>query len=48
MKTLDEPKAIRLKIMDFLSRREHSSKEIYEKMAQRVESVELLKDSIQK
>ena len=47
MKTLDEPKAIRLKIMDFLSRREHSSKEIYEKMAQRVESVELLKDSIE-
>ena len=47
MKTLDEPKAIRLKIMDFLSRREHSSKEIYKKMAQRVESVELLKDSIE-
>ena len=47
MKTLDEPKAIRLKIMDFLSRREHSSKEIYKKMVQRVESKELLRNSIE-
>ena len=46
MKILDEPKAIRLKIMDFLSRREHSSKEIFQKMSQRVESKELLEDSI--
>tara|TARA_Y100000766_G_C18716304_1_gene511630 strand:- start:331 stop:792 length:462 start_codon:yes stop_codon:yes gene_type:complete len=46
MKTFDEPKAIRLKIMDFLSRREHSSKEIYNKMSQRVESIEMLKNSI--
>ena len=35
MKILDEPKAIRLKIMDFLSRREHSSKEIYQKLLPR-------------
>ena len=47
MKILEEPKAIRLKIMDFLSRREHSSKEIYKKMVQRVESKELLRNSIE-
>ena len=46
MKILDEPKAIRLKIMDFLSRREHSSKEIYQKMSRKVESKELLLESI--
>ena len=43
---LDEPKAIRLKIMDFLSRREHSSKEIYQKMSRKVESKEMLLESI--
>ena len=47
MKIFEEPKAIRLKIMDFLSRREHSSKEIYKKMVQRVESKELLRNSIE-
>ena len=31
MKILDQPKTIRLKIMDFLSRREHSVKEIFQK-----------------
>ena len=46
MKILDEPKAIRLKIMDFLSRREHSSREILKKMSNRVESKEMLLDSI--
>ena len=46
MKILDEPKAIRLKIMDFLSRREHSSREIFKKMSNRVESKEMLLDSI--
>ncbi len=46
MKILDEPKAIRLKIMDFLSRREHSSKEIYQKMSRKVESKEMLLESI--
>ena len=46
MKILDEPKAIRLKIMDFLSRREHSSKEIYQKMSRKVESKEILLESI--
>ena len=46
MKILDEPKAIRLKIMDFLSRREHSSREILNKMSNRVESKEMLLDSI--
>ncbi len=47
MKILDEPKAIRLKIMDFLSRREHSSKEIYQKMSRKVESKEMLLESIE-
>ena len=46
MKILDEPKAILLKIMDFLSRREHSSKEIYQKMSRKVESKEMLLESI--
>ena len=46
MNILDEPKAIRLKIMDFLSRREHSSKEIYQKMSRKVESKEMLLESI--
>ena len=47
MKILEEPKDIRLKIMDFLSRREHSSKEIYRKMSRKVESKEMLIQSIQ-
>ena len=46
MKILEEPKDIRLKIMDFLSRREHSSKEIYRKMSRKVESKEMLIQSI--
>ena len=32
--------------MDFLSRREHSSKEIFQKMSHRVEFKEMLEDSI--
>jgi len=32
--------------MDFLSRREHSSKEIYQKMSRRVESIEMLMEVI--
>ena len=46
MKILDEPKEIRLKIMDFLSRRDHSSKEIFQKMSRKVESKEMLLESI--
>ena len=46
MKILDESKAIRIKIMDFLSRREHSSKEIYQKMSRRVESKDMLNEEI--
>ena len=48
MKILDEPKAIRIKIMDFLSRREHSSKEIFQKLSSRVESKKLLEEEIEK
>ena len=48
MKILDESKAIRIKIMDFLSRREHSAKEIYQKMSSRVESKDMLSEEINK
>ena len=48
MKILDESKAIRIKIMDFLSRREHSVKEIYQKMSARVESKDMLSEEINK
>ena len=45
---LDDPKSIRVKIMDFLSRREHSKKEIYHKLSHRVSSLELLEKEIEK
>ena len=48
MKILEDSKSIRLKIMDFLSRREHSSKEILKKLSPRVESKELLEEEIEK
>ena len=48
MKILEDSKSIRLKIMDFLSRREHSSKEIFKKLSPRVESKELLEEEIEK
>ena len=48
MKTLEDSKSIRLKIMDFLSRREHSSREIFKKLSPRVESKELLEEEIEK
>ena len=48
MKILEDSKSIRLKIMDFLSRREHSSKEIIKKLSPRVESKELLEEEIEK
>ena len=46
MKILDQPKTIRLKIMDFLSRREHSAKEIFQKLSYRVESHDMLLQAI--
>ena len=46
MKILDQPKTIRLKIMDFLSRREHSVKEIFQKLSHRVESQDMLLQAI--
>lgn len=45
---LDNPRDIRKKIMDFLSRREHSKKEIYKKMLDRVNSLEILEEEIKK
>ena len=48
MKILEDSKSIRLKIMDFLSRREHSSREIFKKLSPRVESKELLEEEIEK
>ena len=44
MKILDEPKAIRLKIMDFLSRREHSSKEMLLESIEELQRDGLLSD----
>tara|TARA_Y100001970_G_scaffold127270_1_gene157260 strand:+ start:796 stop:1251 length:456 start_codon:yes stop_codon:yes gene_type:complete len=48
MKILEDSKSIRLKIMDFLSRREHSAKEIFNKLSPRVESKALLEEEIEK
>ena len=45
---LDNSKAIRIKVMDFLARREHTGKEIFSKLKNRVESVEILKAEIDK
>ena len=45
---LDNPRDIRKKIMDFLSRREHSKKEIYKKMLDKVSSLEILDEEIKK
>tara|TARA_Y100001970_G_scaffold158998_1_gene194450 strand:+ start:71423 stop:71884 length:462 start_codon:yes stop_codon:yes gene_type:complete len=43
---LNDPKSIRIKIMDFLSRREHSKKEILNKMHFRVENMEMLIEQV--
>ena len=45
---LNNSRDIRKKIMDFLSRREHSKKEIYKKMLDRVNSLEILEEEIKK
>ena len=45
---LDNSRDIRKKIMDFLSRREHSKKEIYKKMLDKVNSLEILEEEIKK
>lgn len=45
---LDNSKSIRIKIMDFLARREHSSKEIYQKLENKVELLDILKQEIKK
>ena len=45
---LDNPKVIRLKIMDYLSRREHSAKEIRRKLSSRIESSDDLEVEIKK
>ena len=45
---LDNSKSVRLKIMDFLARREHTTKEIYKKLEKRVESLDVLEDEINK
>ena len=44
---LNNAKAIRIKIMDYLARREHTSKEIYEKLKKRVEFLDILKEEIE-
>ena len=45
---LDNAQSIRIKIMDFLARREHTSKEIFQKMEKKVESSNILREQIQK
>ena len=45
---LNDPVLIRQKIMDFLSRREHSKKEIINKLYRRVSSMELLEEELEK
>jgi len=45
---LDSSKAIRIKIMDFLSRREHTKKELLTKMKNRVDSLDMLLNEIKK
>jgi len=45
---LNESKIIRKKLMDFLSRREHSDQELKNKLARRVSSLELLEEEISK
>ena len=45
---LDNAQSIRIKIMDFLARREHTSKEIFQKMEKKVESLNILREQIQK
>ena len=48
MMELDSPKDIRVKIMDYLARRDHSKKEILKKMTSKVSSLELLLTEIDK
>ena len=45
---LDNAKSIRIKIMDFLARREHTSKEIFQKMEKKVKLLNILREQIQK
>ena len=45
---LNNAKSLRIKIMNFLARREHTNKEIYEKLKNRVEDLNLLKEEITK
>ena len=45
---LDNSKSVRLKIMDFLARREHTTKEIFHKLEKRVVSLNILEDEINK
>ena len=45
---LDNPQSIRKKIMDFLSRREYSSKELYRKLTRKVNSLKILEEEIGK
>ena len=45
---LNNEKSLRIKIMNFLARREHTNKEIYEKLKNRVEDLNLLREEITK
>ena len=45
---LDNPSSVRKKIMDFLAIREHSAKEVYKKLCNKVESLDILSQAIDK
>ena len=45
---LDNAQSIRIKIMDFLARREHTSREIFQKMEKKVQLLNILREQIQK
>ena len=45
---LSSSKLIRIKIMDYLAIRDHSKKELIKKMANKVDSIDLLKEEINK
>ena len=45
---LNNAKSIRIKIMDFLARREHTNKEIYYKLKNKVADLNLLREEIKK
>tara|TARA_B100001013_G_scaffold95776_1_gene53543 strand:+ start:417 stop:878 length:462 start_codon:yes stop_codon:yes gene_type:complete len=44
----DNANSVRIRIMDLLARREHSSKEIYQKLKKKIDYLDILKQEIKK